>query len=117
MSNKKLLNAFKLSSKLTVYIPATKEADQPIDNTPYVEECAAIMSKCFGGSTSTPAIGYWFSTQKGLISEKTTLVFAYCAEKDLEENLDQVIEFCEKLKQELTQEAIAIELNGEMYFI
>ena len=29
----------------------------------------------------------------------------------------QVIDFCENLKTELKQEAIALEINGEMYFI
>ena len=117
MNNKKLLNAFKLSSKITVYIPATNNVNEKIDNTKHVNECAALLSNCFGGATSTPALGYWISNTQGLIKENTTLVFAYCAEKDLQEKLDTVIDFCENLKSELTQEAIALELNGEMYFI
>lgn len=117
MNNKKLLNAFKLSSKITVYIPATNNINKEIDNSKYVNECAALLSECFGGATSTPALGYWLSNVEGLVKENTTLVFAYCKESDLEKNLDKVVTYCDNIKKELNQEAIALELNGEMYFI
>lgn len=115
--NKKLLNAFKLSSKLTVYIPATVNANEAIDNGAYVDECASLLSECFGGATSTPALGYWMSTAHGLIKEQTTMVFAYCGDDALKAHIGTIIDYCEKLKEELKQESIALELNGEMYFI
>jgi len=117
MQNKKLANCFKLSSKITLYIPATNNINESIDNTPYVNSAATLLSDCFGGATSTPALGYWVSPNAGLVREATTLVFAYASEKDLTEKLDQVVTFCEKLKVDLSQDAIALELNGEMYFI
>ena len=45
------------------------------------------------------------------------MVFAYASEKDLRNKLDQVIDLCEDLKKEMTQDAIALEVNGEMFFI
>jgi len=77
MNNKKLLNAFKLKSKLTLFVPATKGTEH-IDNSPYVDDTAKLLSECFGGATSTPALGYWLSARDGLIKENTTLVFSYC---------------------------------------
>ena len=53
----------------------------------------------------------------GLVKEKSTTVFAYCGESDLQANIDKVIELCEQPKIEMTQDAIALEINGEMYFI
>ena len=117
MDNKKLKNCFKLSSKITVYIPATADINKEIDNTEYVNRTATLLSECFGGATSTPALGYWTSPTAGLVKEKTTLVFAYADEKSLNNNLEKVVEWCESLKAELSQDAIALELNGEMYFI
>ena len=117
MESKRLKNLFKLSSRLTVYVPATNNANEAIDNKIYVDRCAALLSSCFGGATSTPALGYWLSDSKGLIRENTTIVFAYCADADLQTKIDRVIDFCEGLKSELSQESIAMELNGEMYFI
>lgn len=113
----RLKNIFKLSSKITLYIPATKNVDEEIDNNEYVEEAAKLFSLLFGGSTSTPGLGYWMSSSAGLIKEKINLVFAYASEKDLREKIDQVIDWCENLKRVLRQESIALEVNGEMYFI
>jgi len=117
IKNSKLQNMFKLSNKVTVYIPSTTDINKPIDNTQYINECASLLSKCFGGATSTPALGYWLSPATGLVKESTTMVFAYALDKDLQNNIDQVIDYCEQLKDVLKQDAIALEINGEMYFI
>jgi hypothetical protein len=117
LNNKKLKNCFKLSSKITLYVPATVNTNQNIDNSEFVDKAATLFSECFGGSTSTPALGYWMSNTEGLVKEKTTIVFAYCSDSDLQKNIDEVIEFCESLKTEMSQESIALEINGEMYFI
>lgn len=115
--NKKLINMFKLSSKVTIYVPSTKDINIEIDNKEYVDKTATLLSNLFGGATSTEALGYWTSPTKGLVKEKSTMVFAYCTDKDLQEKIEEVINHCEKLKNELTQDSIALEINGEMYFI
>lgn len=117
IKNSKLENLFKLSSKITVYVPSTINISEEIDNTRHVEKIASLLSECFGGSTSSLALGYWTSPSQGLVKENTTIVFAYCNESDLQNNIEKVITECENLKQELKQDAIALELNGEMYFI
>ena len=117
IKNAKLKNLFKLSSKVTVYVPSTININQEIDNTKHVEKIASLLSDCFGGSTSSLALGYWNSPSAGLVKEKTTIVFSYCTEQALQENIERVITACEELKSELTQDAIALEINGEMYFI
>lgn len=114
---KSLKNCVKLASKLTIYVPATNNINTAADNTAQVEKTAALLAGLFGGSTSTPAVGYWLSDAAGLVRENTTVVFAYAHEKDLEANIEKVIDYCESLKSEMGQEAIALELNGEMYFI
>ena len=117
IKNAKLQNMFKLSSKVTVYIPSTKNINEVINNTQYINQCATLLSECFGGATSTPALGYWMSNTAGLVKENTTMVFAYASDTDLQANIEKVITFCENLKAELKQDAIALEINGEMYFI
>lgn len=117
IQNAKLQNMFKLSSKVTVYIPSTTDINKTIDNSEYVNQCASLLSECFGGATSTPALGYWMSNTVGLVKENTTMIFAYASESDLQANIEKVIDYCENLKTELSQDAIALEINGEMYFI
>lgn len=98
MMNARLKNVFSLSSKVTVYVPATIDIDKEIDNKEFVDRVATLLSDCFGGATSTDALGYWTSPTAGLVKEKTTMVFAYASEKDLRNKLDQVIDLCEDLK-------------------
>ena len=117
IKNSKLQNMIKLSSRVTVYVPSTTDINKKIDNTEFINEVATILSNCFGGATATPAVGMWVSQTAGLVTENTTMVFAYCNDSDLQKNIDKVIEECEKLKKELKQDAIALEINGEMYFI
>ena len=45
------------------------------------------------------------------------MVFAYASDKDLQEQIGCVVDHCEALKAEMGQEAVALEINGEMYFI
>jgi len=116
LNNSKLQNAFKLSCKINAFVPATIH-DKEIDNTEYVDRIATIFSKCFGGATATQALGCWLSAHVGLIKEKTTIVFSYCTTEQLEENIEIVIDALEALKKELEQEVIAVEINGEMYFL
>ena len=116
-ANNRLKAMFSLKSKITVYIPATVNINEIIDNTEFVNKAATLLSECFGGATSTEALGYWVSDTAGLVKENTTTVFAYAGEDDLKKNLDKVIDFCQDLKTEMKQDAVALELNGEMFFI
>lgn len=117
IKNSKLQNMIELSSRLTIYIPSTTDINKPIDNKKHVDEAATLLSGFFGGATSTEASGYWLSPSAGLVRERSTMVFAYCHEADLEAHIDEVIDYCDALKQALTQDAIALEVNGKMYFI
>jgi hypothetical protein len=114
---KTLKNCIKLSSKITVYVPATSDVNNAIDNTEYVNRTAALLSEYFGGATSSPAVGYWLSNNAGLVRENTTIVFAYASETDMAAHVDDVVAWCDSMREEMTQEAIALEINGEMYFI
>ena len=117
MKNAKLKNMFKLSSKVTIYVPSTVNVNEAIDTSKQVDETARMLSACFGGATSTKALGYWVSPEAGLVKELSTMVFAYCTSEQLEQFADLIVEHCENLKKELAQDAIALEINGEMYFI
>lgn len=114
MSKKYLENLFTLNHKVTIYVPATKDINTPIDNTPYVERFAALFSELFGGATSSPAIGYWVSPTEGLVKENTTIVFAFAESLD---EIDKVVDAAADLQAELGQDAVALEIDGRMAFI
>lgn len=117
INNAKLKNCIKLSSKITVYVPATDNINEAVDNTEQVKATAALLTELFGGATSTPALGYWMSPGAGLVAENTTVVFAYASDKALQDGIGAVVDFCETMRNEMHQDAVALEVNGEMYFI
>lgn len=117
MNNNILKNSFSLSHQITVYVPGTVDANTAGDTSAYVHEAATLLSQCFGGATSTPVRGYWMSETHGLIAEDNNAVFAYAAQSALDEHLDDVVNFAVRMRDELKQETVAVELDGTMYFI
>lgn len=114
---KELKNLVALRHKITIYVPATVDVDKAADNAAQVDAVAALLSGLFGGATSSPAVGYWLTGGGKLVRENTTIVFAFAAEEALENGVDKVVDFCNDLKAEMAQEAIALEVDGSMYFI
>ena len=56
INNAKLKACIKLSSKVTVYVPATNGVADAADNTEQVKKTAALLADLFGGSTSTASL-------------------------------------------------------------
>lgn len=117
MKENKLAALIPLKSKITVYVPATVNVNEAVDNSAQVERVARLLSSAFGGATASPVRGYWVSAEGSLVAEHTTMVFAYCDTADAEKYIDDVVTLCVELKHEMDQEAIALEYNGAMYFI
>ena len=113
---KTLNNLICLDNNIKVYIPGTINVNREIDNSKYIDIALNLFSGLFGGSTKYEAIGTWIGV-KGLIKEKINIVESYCTEKQLKENISEVIEFCEKLKYDLNQENISLEVNNKLYLI
>jgi hypothetical protein len=61
-------------------------------------------------------LGYWRLATGEMQSESVTVVFAYA--KDLTEtSVARVVALAESIKETANQESVAIELDGEMYFV
>ena len=116
MTNK-LQNLIPLSHKVTIYVPSTQGTATEANNQKWIEASAVLLSNCFGGATSTQAVGYWVSDSEGLVKEHPVLVYAYAQEQDFIKNIDLVIDFCYNMKQELQQEAISLEIDNKLYLI
>jgi len=114
---KGLEKSIALACKVIIYVPATTHVDKAVSNAKEVQATAEMLTKFFGGATSSSAVGYWMSQTAGLIKEKTTIVFAYCQQADLEAHIEEVVSYCETLKITMSQESIALEVNGAMYFV
>lgn len=114
---KELKFKFDLDCKFAVYVPSTADAVNSCDNTEMVRYVLAELSKLFGGATATTAMGGWVSDQHGLILEQVTIVYAFCTSEQATAHFADVFAICEKIKNDMQQEAVTLEYNGQVKFV
>lgn len=105
------------TSQIGVYIPTTIAVDQQADTSLQVDKTMTFMGKVFGGATHEEVRGVWNSGETGLVTENIHLIRSFCTQTVLDERMGSVIDFVETLKQELQQEAMAIEVNQKLMLI
>ena len=105
------------NNHLGIFIPTTYAVDKFFDTTPYIDRTLSFLGERFGGATSEEARGIWNSEDIGLVGEKLYKVHTYATAADLKKFLDEVIEFVKMMKQELKQEAMALEINQKLTLI
>lgn len=110
-------NAVKLDQRVAIYIPATDNVSEELDNSAYVEDCARMLSELFGGATIQPGRGAWVSDRDGLVLENTTIVYAYCSAEELEKNAQKIEDYAQYIKIAMHQEAVSVEINRELFLI
>ena len=112
-----LKNCIKLSSIVKIYVPSTINVNNPVDNSIWIQKTMNLLSKEFGGSTASDALGAWVDSTGSLVKEKVTIVLSFCNKEDLSKSIDKIYDFCLEMKKELSQEAVSLEINGELYLV
>ena len=115
-----IIEIFKLlgyTNQIGVYIPTTIAVDQKANTSEYVEKTLSFMGKLFGGATYEKVQGVWNSQEAGLVQEDIHLVRSYCSQPVLDKHMGEVVDYVETLKQELQQEAMALEVNQKLMLI
>jgi hypothetical protein len=112
----KLSSAVKLNHCVKVYVPSTVNANVTSDNTEILNFVASELSKVNGGATIQDVSGCWNSDEFGLIKEPVKVVYSYCKELT-NEIVELTIALAEKIKSEMAQEMVSIELDSELYLI
>ena len=115
-----ILEIFKLlgyTNQIGVYLPTTIGVDQKADTSEYVEKTLSFMGKLFGGATYEKVQGVWNSQGVGLVQEDIHLVRSYCSQPVLDKHMGEVVDYVEVMKQELQQEAMALEVNQKLMLI
>ncbi len=105
------------NNHIGIFIPTTFNVNNYFDTTPYIDKTLAFLGERFGGATSEEAKGIWNSEDIGLVGEKLFKVHTYATSKDLKKFLDEVVEFVRTMKEELQQEAMAMEINQKLTLI
>ena len=108
---------FDLDSKVTIYVPSTNNVNVPVDNAEQVKKVIGELSEMFGGATASNALGGWVCGNGEVLLEKVTVVYSFCTSTQLDEKAEQIIGICERLKKEMSQEAVTLEINGQCKFV
>lgn len=114
---KQLKFKFDLDCKVAIYVPSTVNVNETVSNEKQVMEITKRLSVLFGGATASDAVGGWMANDGQTVIEKIKIVYSYCTSEQLKDNIDTILEICENLKKEMSQEAITLEINGQVKFI
>ena len=116
---KVLQNLFKLGQNVKVFVPSTTAVNKAGHELQavYVRKFMELLSAEFGGATSYKALGAWLSTAEGLVTENVTIVEAFATDATFEAGLKKVLRLAAKMKRGMSQEAIAIQVNGELFLL
>lgn len=106
-----------LPHRVAVYVPSTQGPAENTDNSEQVQRVARELAEMFGGATATTARGFWVSDSAGLVAEAVTIVYASCTDRQYHEQVPDVIRIAQRIKQEMQQEAVSIELDGILYIV
>jgi hypothetical protein len=114
---KQQLFSFDLNSKVAIYVPSTINVNEECDNTQYVKNTIKQLSTWFGGATATPAIGVWVSAAGEVVVENVSIVYSFCTTEDLQKYAADIIALCKSIKHDMRQEAVTLEINGQVKFV
>ena len=112
-----IFGGLELSERIAVYVPSTQNVNEENDNREQVEYIAREFSAMFGGATAQSVRGYWHSETAGLVAEAITVVFSNCTPEQLQTHAQDVKNIAHKIKREMSQEAVSVEISGHLFII
>lgn len=107
--------AFKHSFR--IYVPSTVSVDTPVDNSAAVSGCLSFLSGLFGGATALRASGAWVSDSAGLVVENVTICYAFCGLRAFLRGRRAVLDYAKKVRDDMKQEAVSVEIDGRLYLV
>ncbi len=107
------------SHKVTVYVPRTVNVNEKLSDheaNALITRATRVMSETFGGATIVNAAGAWVANSGELVTENTTLVYSFTDSLSTQKLL-AVRDLLLWLKATYGQEAVAIEIDNELFFV
>ncbi len=109
-----------LPMEISVYVPSTKDANVPVSKAELsarVKEVKQYLATLFGGYSSSEIIGGYVSTTGELIQEDVVKVISFATKQAYEDNEATLIDKIADWSKEWSQEAIGLEIEGDLYYI
>lgn len=114
-TNAILAAAIPLTHNVKFYVPSTVEVDQAIDASAYVQQVEEQLARLFGGATAYPALGVWLSEAGKLVTEKVVIVQSFADETSFSDHLAEVVHLAGDIKEQMSQESVAVEIDNKLY--
>ena len=108
---------FDLDCKVSIYVPSTVNVNESVDNTAQVKNTITELAKMFGGATASKAVGGWVCASGETVLEEVTIVYSFCTSEQLQAHFADVYAIAENIKNEMSQEAVTLEINGQVKFV
>jgi hypothetical protein len=104
-----------MNCKIAITVPSTTGVNKPAPEVAavYVEKAMQTFARLFGGFTTLTAKGGWFSNEMGLVVEDVFIVYSFCDRATLKASLAQVKALALEIKKAMTQECVAVEIDGK----
>ncbi|MBJ7533308.1 hypothetical protein JDN40_04195 [Rhodomicrobium vannielii ATCC 17100] len=106
--------------RFIIYLPDNNRYGERIDNIEdWVREACLLLTRINGGATRlAPAQGLWLNEEDNrLITETTHIVFSCVTGTAFLQNLELIRAFIARFSRETSQESVAVEFDGSIYFI
>jgi hypothetical protein len=114
---KTLKNYVKFSNCIKIIIPSQQKNGAEIENLAELRaEVQNALTDLCGGATLSSAVGT-YRLETGVIQREGVNICESYTDILTEQKTEAVIEVCETLKLKANQESIALNINGELYFI
>ena len=114
---KNLKFKFDLDCKVSIYVPSTVNVNEKVDNGEQVRRTITELAQMFGGATASKAVGGWVCESGETVLEDVTIVYSFCDSAQLHEHFADVYAIAERIKNEMMQEAVTLEINGQVKFV
>lgn len=112
-----ILDRLERRHQVAIYIPTTVDVDTDIDTSEHADRSLRFLAERFGGATVREGEGVWNSEEVGLVAEEVHIVVAHVTQADLNQNMDDIVNYMRQLKRELKQEAMALEIDEHLILI
>lgn len=105
------------NNRVRLYIPSRDRHGKHVANEKLTAAAEELFARLFGGCTCFDARGIYVVETGRFIKERIKIVESICTQQELAKHLPAVRTFAVRVKSELKQEALALEINSVLEFI
>ncbi len=105
------------TNQIGIYIPTRLQNKPDADMNLYLQRALTFLEQLFGSTPGYPIASEAEGDPAGVSGEKIHLVQTFVSKSDMDQHLGKVLAFVERLKTELDQDAMALEVNQKVLLV